>query len=646
MKIKSLRINNFLVIGQADLNLDSRGLLLVQGVNDADSSANSNGAGKSSIVDAISWCLYGETARGETGDEVVNHSAGKDCKVRVDILDGESLYRIIRHRKHNSKGNSLLVLHHPKHDDMLTYSDLSKGTDKLTQEVVSKIVGCSYEVFIAAVYSGQEQMPDLPGMTDKQLKLIVEEAAGIERLQAAHDIAVLKNKMAQADVDRAKQAIKDKSSMLELFEQHLKDFEEKQERFKLDTAFEVSGLVVKLKAAKEGLVTMPFMSKIGREMAVSKMADIMTQISDSQGEEKAQLEAVDGAIKAHERSVWERGVDVKLKTDEVRKLKSSLDKVEERVGTPCSECGKDYHEEDITEARANITKNLKEALLFLKTLKERKEDAEKLLNIALTTRKDFIASMTDVSMLLKRHSELQSDVAESDKRALEYDRAVAETDALKSQIKTLQDRELPYRELIEEKKREVEAFSEQKESLTADLVKFEAALETTVKAVDVFGRAGVRAHILDTVTPFLNERTAEYLGTLTDGNIVASWSTLGKTAKGELREKFAITASKHSGSKTFRGLSGGEKRKVRLSTAMALQDLVASRVTKPIEFQLYDEVDDALDVSGLERLMTIMDKRGREKGTVLVISHNDLADYISNSIVVTNKGGVSEITDG
>jgi len=160
-------------------------------------------------------------------------------------------------------------------------------------------------------------------------------------------------------------------------------------------------------------------------------------------------------------------------------------------------------------------------------------------------------------------------------------------------------------------------------------------------AVKVFGPAGVRAHVLDTVTPYLNERTQEYLGALADGNIHAEWSTLGKTAKGELREKFNIDVMNDKGAESFAGLSGGEKRKVRLATAMALQDMVASRATKPINIFIADEVDHALDESGLERLMGVLERKARERGTVLVISHNSLSDWIDNVITVTKSGGLA-----
>ena len=166
-------------------------------------------------------------------------------------------------------------------------------------------------------------------------------------------------------------------------------------------------------------------------------------------------------------------------------------------------------------------------------------------------------------------------------------------------------------------------------------------MEILANAVKVFGPAGVRAHILDTVTPYLNDRTRDYLGALSDGNIHATWTTLSKTAKGDLKEKFSIEVTNDKGSESFAGLSGGEKRKVRLATVMALQDMVASRAAKPIDIFIGDEIDDAIDDAGLERLMGVLERKARERGTVLVISHKSLDDWIPNVITVTKSGGIT-----
>jgi DNA repair exonuclease SbcCD ATPase subunit len=161
--------------------------------------------------------------------------------------------------------------------------------------------------------------------------------------------------------------------------------------------------------------------------------------------------------------------------------------------------------------------------------------------------------------------------------------------------------------------------------------------------VKIFSPAGVRAHVIDTVTPYLNERTSHYLATLSDGNISAVWNTLSKTKTGELREKFIIEVSNDKGANNFGGLSGGEKRKVRIATSLALQDLVASRASKPFSLFIADEIDDALDVAGLERLMMLLEEKSREKGTVLMISHNEISDWCREQAVIIKENGFSRI---
>ena len=164
-----------------------------------------------------------------------------------------------------------------------------------------------------------------------------------------------------------------------------------------------------------------------------------------------------------------------------------------------------------------------------------------------------------------------------------------------------------------------------------------------LNAVNVYGPAGARAHILDTVTPFLNDRTAHYLGSLSDGNISAVWNTISTTKSGEMREKFKIEVTNNTGGDSFAALSGGEKRKARLACALALQDLVASRASKPINLWMGDEIDEALDPAGLERLMTVLEEKARERGTVLVISHNDLKDWIRSRWLVVKDAGAATV---
>lgn len=109
MKFLTLEVENFMALANAKVELDQRGLVLIQGVNAGDSSAASNGAGKSTLMNSLMWCIYGETSHGVKGDDVLSTGHEKNCRVKVTIEDEGKRYAIIRHRKHKEFKNRLIV---------------------------------------------------------------------------------------------------------------------------------------------------------------------------------------------------------------------------------------------------------------------------------------------------------------------------------------------------------------------------------------------------------------------------------------------------------------------------------------------------------------------------------------------------------
>ena len=87
-------IENFLSIGSAEVSLNESGITLVSGVNQQDPLSNSNGSGKSSIFEAILWCLTGFTSRGSSA--VSNIQTNRSASVTLSLLAEGSSYLLTR----------------------------------------------------------------------------------------------------------------------------------------------------------------------------------------------------------------------------------------------------------------------------------------------------------------------------------------------------------------------------------------------------------------------------------------------------------------------------------------------------------------------------------------------------------------------
>jgi DNA repair exonuclease SbcCD ATPase subunit len=644
VKFGTLEIRNFLTIGHANLSLADRGLVLIQGVNEDDSSAESNGAGKSSIVDALCWALFGVTARGEDGDKVVNRTVGKDCQVGINVHDDDgNTYAIVRHRKHKTGKNGVTLHVMVGHGGPV--NDLTQGTDKLTQEKIDQVLGCSYDVFCAAVYAGQDKMPDLPGMTDKNLKMLVEEAAGVTILEAAYEQARKELTGIKNEVELAKGTIAGAENNLLAAIGRVESMRSSGVEWEDKRANEL--LMLKARMADHSRTVRELsdrftafdVPKIEADLAV-----VVTKLAAVEGERDTEKRLI-GEVSSAERAVTAFKTNLAHLKARYAREKADFEAVDGKIGTPCGECGKDYCEHDLAAAKALAGKKASATATEYKTIKTQAEDALQALQSAQDALSSHRASMTDISETTALSDALNAKLREAD-------RAKQAVSAEMRLLKQVGDRhnELgaennPFEAEIDRATEGVTTWRVRLGDLKAALTALEDKLQVAELVAKVFSPAGVRAHILDDVTPFLNEQTAKYLGTLSDGNITATWTTLVKNAKGELKEKFSIEVNHAEGGETFNSISGGEKRKVRIATALALQDLVARRATKPIDLFIGDEIDNALDDAGLERLTAILDEKAKERGTVLVISHSDLKDWISNVVTVTKRGKVSTVEE-
>lgn len=221
ISIQSIEWRNFLGYGDYTTkidNLDTLGPVLVTGSLE-DEKEKSNGAGKSSIISAIVWCLFGRTVkRANPGDNVINFSVGRDCIVEIKTTDG---WTIRRTRK--AKGHDDLIVFHGDKDE-------TRGTNKDAQKFILKNFNLDYEIFASSVFFMQSSGSFLE-MGDVKRKEMLERLLGIEKLNVWSEIAKEKVVATQLSIDATKKEIENLSRDSNKYKQSAEDSNIKANQF-------------------------------------------------------------------------------------------------------------------------------------------------------------------------------------------------------------------------------------------------------------------------------------------------------------------------------------------------------------------------------------------------------------------------------
>lgn len=626
----------------AELYLSGKGLVLLDGDNKTDSSAGSNGAGKSSIADAFMWCLTATTARGMPSDSIVNGKAGGDCCVTLSLQKENVYFRITRHRK-RKKGKSNIVIVEQSADNK-NWTDISKGTDRLTQDLIEKIIGCNKEVLLAAVYAAQNNMLDLPGMTDSELKAIVENAAGIDAITKARDIA--KGKIDELKSELQVAEARHENIMVEIsgYEMSIENLQEtkaefdkkKSEKIRLIKSdifhlsrehqeLEMALLMIKddVKKAKEFL-SRPMPDKVNEKKI---LADELYSAKKSKLEAEKSLRIINSSY-----ADWRRERD-------------SIDKdiISMAYGV-CPVCGsEDHNSEQFDDSMREKQERLKNANENIERCAEESfevEDKIKQFEQQIENLRNKIQNGFDDIKYYAQKAEAEDSINDQECKIDKLKDIIRAIEGKKAALKDVENSELDISAKIDSLENSRNIAYHDAKFVEATVLEIKSDLEKAQQVHTVFSPKGVRAEILDKVTPFLNERTNYYLSILSDGNIQVEWNTQYLNSLGEISEKFNIELTSEEAAVTYRGLSGGEKKKVILACNFALRDLVIQRSNEDYNIFFGDEIDHGLSGVGLEKLMSILSDLAE---TTIVISQHDLSGMVDQIATVEKVNGVSRI---
>src|SRR6056300_979996 len=184
IRIKDLTVKNFMSVGNQTQAIDfsKENLTLVLGENldqGGDDSGSRNGTGKTTIINALSYALYGTALTNIKRNNLINKTNSKGMLVTLHFEKDGVDYRIERGRSPN-------VFKFYINDQEQEMVDESQGDSRKTQDYVNDLLGMSHDMFKHIVALNTYSEPFLSMRTNDQ-RAIIEQLLGITILSEKAD---------------------------------------------------------------------------------------------------------------------------------------------------------------------------------------------------------------------------------------------------------------------------------------------------------------------------------------------------------------------------------------------------------------------------------------------------------------------------
>lgn len=314
ININNLSVKNFMSVGNATqgINFNRQDLTLVLGENlDLGGDGSRNGTGKTTIINALSYALFGQALSNIRKDNLVNKTNSKHMLVSVDFSVNGVEYKIERGRKPN-------VLRFYVNSEEQSATDEAQGDSRETQDAIERIIGMSHDMFQHIVGLNTYTPPFLSLKANEQ-RTIIEQLLGITLLSEKADRIKELNR-------QTKDAISQEEFRIRAVQEANKRIEEQIESLRKRQTLWLKKQAEDCTALEQAIANL---EHINIELEVQAHRDLDTF-------QRLKTE-IDNCNKNH-----------RLVSTEIAKLEKSRTKVEQELGLlnahKCHACGQDVHD--------------------------------------------------------------------------------------------------------------------------------------------------------------------------------------------------------------------------------------------------------------------------------------------------------------
>jgi DNA repair exonuclease SbcCD ATPase subunit len=676
--IKNITLRNFLSIGNVTqaVSFDKKDITLILGENlDLGGDGARNGTGKTTLIQGLSYALFGVPINNIRKDNLVNRTNAKGMVVTLEFNVNGTDYKIERGRKPN-------ILKFYVNDVQQKATEDQQGENKETQAAIERVLCLTPEMFKHIVVLNTYSEPFL-ALKNNEQREIIEQLLGITLLSEKAEVVKDMIRQSKDDIQREEIKIKAIEEANKRVKEQIDSLRRRQSLWQKKHTDDLNFLVseyeslsaidieYELQAHKDVAIWNEqkkqqdtYEALLARQVAWKQKQDkdiqsLEAKINDlSHIDFEKELEAHKLLIQWLSDNATQTTVQAAISslTRSIEKERKTIEKLEREVATledhKCYACGQDFHDDQ-------HTKVLSEKQQLLEDSRSHLDDyliqmAEQLMLVKdlgpqpvthYKTEAEAVRQSTEIDNLRKQIQEKQTETNPFDAQISETTRVTlgkrptthydTETQAIEhrtkvqtlfTQIENKAKDSDPYQEQI------VEMESQALQEITFDTInEITKAMEHQKFLLDLLTSKDsfVRKKIIDQNLSYLNARLTHYL------------DKIGLPHNVVFKNDLQVEITELGRELDFDNLSRGERNRLILGLSFAFRD-VWENLYAPINTLFIDElIDSGLDTMGVENSLAILKdmSRRRQKSIWLVSHREELAGRVPSVLKVIKENG-------
>lgn len=591
---ENLKFQNFLSVGDKPVELSfDQGINIITGEN-LDNIGSRNGIGKTTILNALYWNIFGETINDLKKTRIQNNKSKEECSSVLSFKIEKDIFKI----KRILEPASIKIF---KNEEDITLSTIDKNN-----EYICETLGINQDVFKNSVILTSDNT--VPFMAQKK----IEKRKFIEGVMNLNIFSEMLLKIRKDFNDTKK--ISDTKTALFTNEQKNLDNLKKQkiqnENAKLE---KIQSLLNRIDSNNNEIKQIR-----NHDTDVVDTIKILEEDLSSKEQKINEIENkniidINEKLKTFE-------IDSNIKISKIKDLTKELDNIKKSTGI-CPTCKRSYSDD-----KCSNEDRIKEL---------QKEISE------VNIEKDSI--LEQESTLKNKLNKIKEGLLQLKNKNIQTKKEIERLKNLNNQIKIIESKNEEILKAVETLKEEKDNIDNLIESSNKEIKIIQDEIKNLYKELDILENAklivseeGVKTIIIKKILKFLNERLNFYL------------LTLEAPCSCYFDDTFDTTLKTLNGKDIdYWNLSGGERKRVDAAVIFTFQDLLKMQTGINFNISMYDEwADSALDEKGLTKFLEILrNKVNKENESIYIISHNpNISNMdIDNIVFLEKKNGITTI---